>query len=48
MNRQTTNHLLMVRPVRFAFNEQTATNNAFQQRAANHEAAMRTQLEAVR
>lgn len=29
---QTTNHILMVRPARFAFNEETAVNNAFQQR----------------
>lgn len=28
---QTTNHILMVRPARFAFNEETAVNNAFQQ-----------------
>jgi hypothetical protein len=27
---QTTSHLLMIRPVRFGFNEQTAVNNAFQ------------------
>ena len=27
---QTTNHVLMVRPVRFGFNEETAVNNAFQ------------------
>jgi len=30
--RQTTNIILMVRPARFAFNEETAANNAFQQR----------------
>jgi hypothetical protein len=30
---QTTNHLFMVRPAHFAFNEQTAESNAFQQRA---------------
>ncbi len=29
---QTTNHILMVRPARFSFNEETAVNNAFQQR----------------
>ncbi len=28
---QTTSHILMIRPVSFAFNEQTAINNAFQQ-----------------
>lgn len=27
---QTTSHILMIRPVQFAFNEQTAVNNAFQ------------------
>ena len=27
---RTTNHILMVRPCRFAYNEQTAVNNAFQ------------------
>ncbi|MBQ8050430.1 MAG: amidinotransferase [Bacteroidaceae bacterium] len=48
MNRQTTSQLLMVRPVRFAFNEQTAANNAFQQRATDDEAALRTQQEAIR
>lgn len=30
MNSQTTNHLLMIRPCQFAFNEETAVNNAFQ------------------
>lgn len=30
---QTTSHLLMVRPVRFGFNAQTATDNAFQSRS---------------
>jgi hypothetical protein len=29
---QTTPHILMVRPAHFAFNEETAVNNAFQQR----------------
>ena len=27
---QTTSHLLMIRPVKFGYNEQTAVNNAFQ------------------
>ena len=31
---QTTNHVLMVRPVRFAYNPQTAENNAFQKESA--------------
>jgi hypothetical protein len=30
MRNQTTSHLLMVRPANFAFNEETAANNAFQ------------------
>lgn len=29
--RQTTNHILMVRPAHFAFNEETAASNAFQE-----------------
>lgn len=32
-SKQTTDHLLMVRPARFAFNEETAGSNAFQQRS---------------
>lgn len=32
-SKQTTNHLLMVRPAHFAFNEETAGSNAFQQRS---------------
>ena len=44
---QTTNHLLMVRPVRFAFNDETATNNAFQQRDTTHEAVLNTERQAV-
>ncbi len=33
MRQQTTSCILMIRPARFAFNEETAANNAFQQRA---------------
>ncbi|MDX2134716.1 MAG: arginine deiminase-related protein [Saprospiraceae bacterium] len=33
MRQQTTPCILMIRPARFAFNEETAANNAFQQRA---------------
>ena len=44
---QTTNSLLMVRPVRFAFNEETATNNAFQHKSESVQAALKTQQEAV-
>jgi hypothetical protein len=35
---QTTSHILMIRPVRFAFNEQTADSNAFQDTTARQEA----------
>jgi hypothetical protein len=34
---QTTNHLLMIRPVRFEYNAQTAVNNAFQEAGADQE-----------
>ena len=44
---QTTNHILMVRPVRFAFNEETAANNAFQQRSETEEAAQAIAREAI-
>jgi hypothetical protein len=33
---QTTNHILMIRPVAFKFNEQTAANNKFQQASDNN------------
>src|ERR1700742_4282033 len=32
---QTTSHLLMIRPVNFSFNAETAVNNAFQSAATN-------------
>ncbi|MBP5278131.1 MAG: amidinotransferase [Prevotella sp.] len=35
---QTTNKVLMVRPVRFAYNEETATNNAFQKKTEGQDA----------
>lgn len=38
---QNTNHLLMIKPVRFTFNEQTAVNNAFQQKEADSAVAIR-------
>ena len=44
---QTTNHLLMVRPTHFAFNEETAANNAFQQRSQTADEALRIQRQAV-
>jgi hypothetical protein len=34
MRQQTTAHILMIRPARFAFNEETAASNAFQQQRA--------------
>ena len=44
---QTTHRVLMVRPVRFAFNEETAANNAFQQKSESFEAALQVQQRAV-
>lgn len=44
---QTTDHILMVRPIRFAFNEETASNNAFQQKSESAEAARAIALRAV-
>jgi len=35
MNDQSTSHILMIRPVNFGFNEQTAESNAFQDRHAD-------------
>src|SRR5579863_5239068 len=32
---QTTSHLLMIRPVNFSFNAETAVNNAFQSKATS-------------
>lgn len=40
MSHQTTDHVLMVRPARFAFNEETAANNAFQQKSEGGEDAV--------
>lgn len=39
MRKQTTRHILMVRPANFAFNEETAVNNAFQTPAEANQAA---------
>src|SRR3569833_2583545 len=36
-NQQTTSTILMIRPVSFAFNEQTAGSNAFQNRNAEQQ-----------
>lgn len=38
---QTTSHLLMIRPVNFKFNTQTAANNKFQQHAAQEDVQTR-------
>ncbi|MDN3582604.1 citrulline utilization hydrolase CtlX [Mucilaginibacter flavus] len=37
-NNQSTSNILMIRPVSFGFNEQTAASNAFQNRDANQQA----------
>lgn len=47
VSQQTTQKVLMVRPVRFAFNEETAANNAFQQKSETLEAALQVQQKAV-
>lgn len=49
-NQQTTNHILMVRPAHFGYNEQTAESNVFQTRdtkktAAEIEAAARAEFD---
>jgi hypothetical protein len=41
MEKQTTNHLLMIRPVRFGYNAETAVNNAFQVASPDQEAVQR-------
>ncbi|MGN8068945.1 citrulline utilization hydrolase CtlX [Mucilaginibacter sp. 22184] len=38
INNQSTNNILMIRPVSFGFNEQTAGSNAFQNREADQQA----------
>lgn len=45
---QTTNKVLMVRPVRFAYNEETATNNAFQKKDDTQGGAQTIEQQAVR
>lgn len=42
---QTTSHILMIRPVNFAFNEETAVNNAFQVEGAGQDAQARAARE---
>ena len=42
---QTTSHLLMIKPVAFDFNAQTAVNNAFQQQGSNEYAQEKAEAE---
>jgi hypothetical protein len=42
---QTTSHLLMIKPVAFDFNIQTAVNNAFQQQGSNKNAQQKAEQE---
>jgi hypothetical protein len=43
--KQTTSHLLMIKPVAFDFNAETAVNNAFQQTGGNANAQGRAEVE---
>jgi hypothetical protein len=45
MDKQTTNHLLMIRPVRFGYNAQTAVNNAFQVESADQQEVQQKAVE---
>lgn len=42
---QTTSHLLMIKPVAFDFNTETAVNNAFQQQGSNDQAQEKAEAE---
>lgn len=42
---QTTSHILMIRPVNFTFNAETAVNNAFQVAGADNDAQRKAQTE---
>jgi hypothetical protein len=42
---QTTSHLLMIKPVAFDFNAETAVNNAFQQQGSNDNAQQKAEAE---
>ncbi|HLP35674.1 citrulline utilization hydrolase CtlX [Lacibacter sp.] len=42
---QTTSHLLMIKPVAFDFNAETAVNNAFQQEGSNENAQQKAEAE---
>jgi hypothetical protein len=43
--KQTTQHLLMIKPVAFDFNAETAVNNAFQQKGSNSNAQQKAEAE---
>jgi hypothetical protein len=43
--KQTTQHLLMIKPVAFDFNAETAVNNAFQQTGSNENAQQKAEAE---
>jgi hypothetical protein len=43
--KQTTPHLLMIKPVAFDFNAETAVNNAFQQKDSNEDAQQKAEAE---
>ena len=43
--KQTTPHLLMIKPVAFDFNAETAVNNAFQQKGSNTDAQQKAETE---
>ena len=42
---QTTSHILMIRPVNFEFNKQTAVNNAFQVASVQHDIQQKAEVE---
>ena len=42
---QTTSHILMIKPVAFDFNAETAVNNAFQQQGSNENAQQKAEAE---
>lgn len=43
--KQTTSHILMIQPVAFDFNAETAVNNAFQQKGSNEDAQQKAEAE---
>lgn len=43
--KQTTSHILMIKPVAFDFNAETAVNNAFQQQGSNDQAQQKAEAE---